>query len=312
MSEIANILSKFISPNLKPDKTGKNTIATTTDDLKKSESRLGYFKDEDKLSLSSDAIYSLNDKSNKNPPNDALLIVLAAAAAVVEEEKSKNLLADFPKELKGAYSYFKKYYPQEAEEMMDMYKKGKLNIVSEKQAKDKLLKLYDECHKEEEKKFALGGTIPSSSGKGIITIELEQEDSLGKLSDKKIAAVMRHEYWHAKFIENSGLSFAQLLRNKNLSPLLQGIQEAFCYQKQLEIEKKMGLDTTTIEDKLKNCKSDFDRIEQYLKEYKKWSGKDEKEIPQEFRPIHKRYTHLSPEEKEIIKEQLNFYYLNIQ
>jgi len=309
MSEIANILSKFISPNLKPDKTCKNTIATTTDDLKKSKSRLGYFKDEDKLSLSSDAIYSLNDKSNKNPPNDALLIVLAAAAAVAEEEKSKNLLADFPKELKGAYSYFKKYYPQEAEEMMDMYKKGQLNIVSEKQAKKEMPKLYKNWQKM--KKDVEARTIPSSSGKGIITIELEQEDSLGKFSDKDIAANMRHEYWHAKFDEYSGISRAQL-KDKNLGPLLSGIQEALCYQKELEAQKKMGLDTTTIEDKLKNCKSDFDRIEQYLKEYKKWSGKDEKEIPQEFRPIHKRYTHLSPEEKEIIKEQLNFYYLNIQ
>jgi len=248
MSEIANILSKFISLNLKPDKTCKNTIATTTDDLKKSKSRLGYFKDEDKVSLSSDAIYSLNDKSNNNLPNEAVPIALAEAAGVEKKEKSKNLLPD---ELKGAYSYFKKYYPQEAEEMMDMCKKGKLKILGLKEFRAKTGFLYPLPFVETKEKY------DPKTGKTTIEIEEGYPDGYTKLlndntiemvvgqinptekfSENEIAAHMRHEFWHVKFYNECKIKYP----NRDVAELSNCIQEPLCYQKQLEFANKMLLD----------------------------------------------------------------------
>jgi len=226
--------------------------------------------------------------------------------ASIKEQQVKSAggsSANIPSDLNGAYNYFDKYFPEEAEDMKEMSREGKLNILTQKEAEE-ILPEFGEMGRNEYGKMSEGGAMPSESGQGIISIKLRTD-----LSDKEIAANMRHEYWHAKFDEYSGIKQSDL--EGAAGGCIRAIQETFCYTKELEAKEKMGLDTTGIGDKYKEKKDLMEQLEKYLDLRKKWEAKEIDTIPGEYESMHKLYGSLTREQKKIIDEQLEFYYKNI-
>jgi len=187
--------------------------------------------------------------------------------------------------------------------MKEMSREGKLNILTQKEAEE-ILPQFGEMGRKVTGEFSEGGAMPSGTGVGIINIKLRTD-----LSDEEIAANMRHEYWHAKFDEYTGLKWSEL--NGPAGGFIRGIQETLCYKKELEAKEKMGEPPGITKDDYDEHKKKFDRLEKYLDLRKKWEAKEIDNIPGEYESIHNVYDSLTTEQKKLIDEQLNFYYENI-
>ncbi len=198
--------------------------------------------------------------------------------ASIKEQQVKSVggsSANIPSDLKGAYNYFDKYFPEEAEDMKEMSGEGKLNILTQKEA-EKILPAFGKMGDGE------GLAMPSSDGQGIISIKLQTD-----LSDKEIAANMRHEYWHAKFNEYSGIKSSDLEDANPASICIHTIQETFCYKKEIEAKEKMGLNTEKARELYDKNKKLMENLEIYLDLREKLEKKEIDAIPKEYEGTHK-------------------------
>ena len=209
--------------------------------------------------------------------------------------------ANIPSDLNKAYSYFDKYFPEEAEEMKEMMRNGELNIFTQEEAEEKWPSFGEVGRDEYTGEFYPGITMPSESGYDVINMKFRTD-----MSDKEIAANMRHEYWHAKFDKYSGIKKSEL--EGPAGGCIKAIQEAFCYEKELEAKEKMRLEITDdFIDLYKEKKALMNRLLNYLD----FRYKCEDGMPKSYENIHKEYEALTPEQKRLINEQLDFYYKNI-